>query len=92
MRTTLRRWAMKSSSASCSHDGLGDAGLPGEGEGLERPPLGHLRALDAGLDAVLALVIELLAQQAREEVAVARVALLGAGELARDDRPSRAAA
>ncbi|MDP3214668.1 MAG: hypothetical protein Q8S73_11225 [Deltaproteobacteria bacterium] len=69
------------------HDGLGDAGLPGEGEGVERPPFGHLRALDAGLDAVLALVIKLLAQETREEVAVARVGLLGAGELARDDGP-----
>src|SRR5215470_294205 len=69
--------------------GLVDGGLRRPGEGLERPALGQLRAIDPVLEAPLLLELVLLAQQARVEFGVARLGLLGACELALDDLTHR---
>src|SRR5262249_49715979 len=65
--------------------GFVDAGLCRKGEGLERPAFGELRAVDPVLEAPLLLELVLFAQEASIEFGVARLALLGARELAFDD-------
>ena len=66
---------------------LADAGLLFPREGLQRPALWQVGAVDAVLEKALLLALVLPAQDARDKFGVARLPLFGAFELVADNFP-----